>query len=1125
MNQLISELVLSSSSLRFPRSFKSHLLHLTLFHSTNTSGARWKGKGRAQDLEKTEETGDYEGSFGRSAPPIRPNALRQKHILAQNSCLRPVQFRTSPSFIMFSRCIASTATIPKRQSATYSTSGASDDLTRFRSSISKQDVHKAWDAYFSLRDRGDISSQLRSNELLSLAHLSATDDVLLALAKKHSAKEAFQRWGEQLACIEADLRNGYTGSSADTFGRRCALLASLALKGDMSGVLLNLDSLVGFVNSEQHCEHAVDLFRVILYAVCAHDSPTASLNFFLNHHRLFRRILDHKGEKGPQNRSIDQNSPFTRAFSFCIPRISNLEDYIRDWAATDSADKLRLVWMTRILLRVLCNQHNCSLQALSAYEAFTRNGVPVEYRLTLELVRALAKEDHYHHANPIFSTVKPEESDVKAYYEETGLYLFSRQGDMEESQKLYDRLVSRRGANPAFATHILVASARSGGVTSVMKTFDEAFNSRTKIIPNHHHFGVVINAFVEENDTAGMNDWIARMADAGFPPDLATFNTVLKMFAAREDFESLRSLLEHMRGSGIQPDLTSYTIIIALLARRRDPIAAEEVYRRIIDEGMNPDTRAVAAIMNAHVEAGSWGGVIRAFDFFRSASPSFRRARLDISIVNTLLKAYVLIGAPLDRVTTIFQSLGANHLKPSDHTFALLIQSACEAGRMDVAARLFVEMERLASDWTTALHVNAYAMTILMSGYLRLGEKSRAKAIYEDMVQRGVEPTSVTYNAIISAYANEKSEDSIKVALDFLKTITTDTGNKSMWKAPKHGFLTPLEHIHNPLLYAFSKKLNAGEVERLYEEMLAIDGGKPTIASLTLLLDAYRRSGDIDSVEKLWAEIFELGLKFFDADAVLSADEQRALQLRTQRRTDVLAVPLSIYVDAMSASGRHVEIAETWVLMQARGFQFDAHNWNHLVVALVRAGQPARAFHIVENVILKYKSQAEFKSRERPEEVDSPLLFTSERDAEAALSEPPIPNDRAAGRRAVLVARTRHLEIPRNEDEADYAHDLQVLQQISPAWNIWRPHNATLSVLSDTLNRLESGRLLEQSTQSDDPNAEMQEAIDLARRIHETYPQTVDYIHSWERRNRYSRRRSQFFDDHTEESVTNIRYN
>lgn len=122
--------------------------------------------------------------------------------------------------------------------------------------------------------------------------------------------------------------------------------------------------------------------------------------------------------------------------------------------------------------------------------------------------------------------------------------------------------------------------------------------------------------------------------------------------------------------------------------------------------------------------------------------------------------------------------------------------------------------------------------------------------------------------------------------------------------------------------------------------------------------------------------------------------------------------------------------------------------------------------------------------------------------------------------------------MPMNEDPDDYAHDLHVLLQISPAWNVWRPHEATLSVLSRVLSRLQSGRLRyfsssfeEGMDQEEDPEAAMHEAIEIARRIHRRFPQTVRWLFEWEREDRYRVSRAEFFDRHTEQSVSTIQYN
>lgn len=69
-------------------------------------------------------------------------------------------------------------------------------------------------------------------------------------------------------------------------------------------------------------------------------------------------------------------------------------------------------------------------------------------------------------------------------------------------------------------------------------------------------------------------------------------------------------------------------------------MGAEAVFKRALKEGVVSDNRMIVA-MNAHVEGGSWMGVIRAYDYLVSACVT----ALSLEVYNTLMKAYVLIGA------------------------------------------------------------------------------------------------------------------------------------------------------------------------------------------------------------------------------------------------------------------------------------------------------------------------------------------------------------------------------------------------------------------------------------------------------------------------------------------------
>jgi len=113
------------------------------------------------------------------------------------------------------------------------------------------------------------------------------------------------------------------------------------------------------------------------------------------------------------------------------------------------------------------------------------------------------------------------------------------------------------------------------------------------------------------------------------------------------------------------------------------------------------------------------------------------------------------------------------------------------------------------------------------------------------------------------------------------------------------------------------------------------------------------------------------------------------------------------------------------------------------------------------------------------------------------------------------------LLVPDEEHQDDFAHPLHVLYQISPSWSMWRPHDATLSVLVRVLARLESGmparpmqpnyegQLVEEEKDEDETKrrARINLAAEIMDRIYTNYPNTVGIVKDHERRkhrNRYS---------------------
>ncbi|KAG1755441.1 hypothetical protein EDB19DRAFT_1823036 [Suillus lakei] len=733
----------------------------------------------------------------------------------------------------------------------------------------------------------------------------------------------------------------------------------------------------------------------------------------------------------------------------------------------------------------------------------------IQVDLQLQVVRSLVRADSFIRANELYRTISESTNTRHKFFISTGMFLAAHQGDIDRAEEYYTQLSMARWTTSQDRATLMHAYAVAGRVGKVVELFHEFFpdtkNSRLTSKPSIVHYTIVVYAHAERADYDGLNFWLQAMSKAGLVPDIYVYSIILKSFATRGEVESVSAVLDQMRAADIMPTRVLYTTVISLLAHRRDPVSAEAVYKRALREGITPDRKMITSLMNAHVEAGSWAGVVRVFDYLKSSRTP--RLRLSVEVYNTLLKAYVLIGAPFHVVSAIFRKLEAMGVQPNGRMYTLIIQSACDAGYMNIANKIFAEMQVAAKDWQTTYRVDAFVLTIIMAGHLRLGDKRSAKAVYDDMCERGIQPTSATFHHILRAYGNERTEESFQIAEGFLKTIMV--GESSASWIPPQTRAAALEHVYGPLMLAYTKSDKPEEVERLFQTMLDA-GGEPSLSSLSVLLDAYRRSGDIEAIHGLWPQIWQLALRFSKTDSLFEGEDDNPSD-PTKRQGNLLCVPLSIYIDALSAAGEHFVIAEMWGQARSHGFSFDSHNWNHLSVALVRAGEPERAFEIVERVLLPYQRQSEAMLRDRDLSPDSPLTFDiSPADVSKPASQSPMHRSERRAYQSKIATKRSGDALEMDPTSDDFAHPLHVLHQISPSWNVWRPHRAVLDLLSGVLCHLGSGMPVQPvgdnnsapqalGPNSDDVFTRGKLAREMLDRIYLNYPDTIQAIRLHER--------------------------
>lgn len=972
---------------------------------------------------------------------------------------------------------------------------------------------RAWSVYSEALTAGALD-QIEDSILLKFA--TRLVERAESLYSSSVSLEELRSWGTRIHAILGELHREDLNED-QAFAHKCIMSRASALMDSLEEPMALIDETKDGYLEDRHRALMIPVYEAVFLSLVHHRSPYGGLVFLLNEWKTISSYTVSRKRMTLPGVLVAPAGSLRKTVHKVLRDIEMpalvLADHRRVW---DKEQKMRA---GELLIQVL-SEADLPEDALDVLEEMQAQSLTPSLMIRLTLVRALVRADSFELANSIFWRVTeslPAGPTFK-YHLSTGLYLFAHQGDTGRAEEFYELLQKQGWVSPPDVATLMHASAAIGDTKGVVALFHKFFpedgegDSRAGAV-SILHYTSVIYAHAQQSDFDGMNHWLEKMAKAGIMPDAYVYGIVLQSFARRHDVESMAAVMDQMRSTGIRPNYVAYTTVLSVLARRRDPVAAEAMYKQALQDGIVPDRKMLLTLMNAHVEAGSWRGVIRVFDYMKASR--LRHLRLTPAVYNTLLKAYVLIGAPFRVVSELFDKLRDVKIRPDAYTFALLMQSACDAGEMDVAADIFQQMETLSEHWQSSLHINAYVMTILMAGYLRAGDRQRAKAVYDGMRERGIQPTSVTFASIIKAYGNEKTEESLQMAEDFLASLVDSDPSDRVWERTAGSRAAALDNIYAPLMTVYARDADPENVERLYQGMLDA-GGEPTIGLLTMLLDAYRRKGDVQAALKIWPQIFQIGLDMSQVGPLFQGQELS--QEHTERRNStLLCIPLSIYIDALSAAGLHIEIALTWKKLQMLGFSFDSHNWNHLAVALVRAGELERAFEILERVILPYQMQSERILRTRERDPDSPFLFDQPPPEDNLPETAAAPANRRAARRAEAIETASSwmgslAEVDEGRDD-DFAHQLHVLHQISPSWNQWRPHAVTLDVLAWTLEKLERGQVIEpirpDQDSSDHPEQDEDEDARLARvrlcgeiydRILSNYHQAVLAVQEHKRR-------------------------
>ena len=482
----------------------------------------------------------------------------------------------------------------------------------------------------------------------------------------------------------------------------------------------------------------------------------------------------------------------------------------------------------------------------------------------------------------------------------------------------------------------LICAASRGDVAAV-RSYTGPGAPRTE-----EHAFWLLRALVRHNDVCGARDvfWEAtqRFASERLYGEMARMTARLGRTADALDVAA------QLQGAGMACSVSTLTYLVQALGHACLPERAAALIAWQRAQGMRPPLRVYTALMTAYIRAGHYVAAQGIFAWLEKQPEAALRP--NTSAYNTLLKACVHKGTPVKYIVPFLLDMRRRGLVPDARTYALVMQSACDSGRVLLAEHLFqLADDTLTGGATLALH------TILLHAYLRHNNHERARAMIDQLEHRGIQPSHITHAILVHSYAHG-TESHLAMAHQLVMRLL-DEPQERTWEVPVLEQGMRWHHLLVPLIDAHGKRGDVWEAERLFRRL--VDSGEPlSPQALTVLMNAYRAVGDVNQVLRLWDELYATLVMRAASDAA-AADMLAGQATGTPSigpfQRNMLCIPLSLAIDTASRAGRHERVAEIWTRAKRDGLSFDVHNYNHLCRALVRADRLGDALRIVEQVL------------------------------------------------------------------------------------------------------------------------------------------------------------------------------
>ncbi|XP_059630669.1 pentatricopeptide repeat-containing protein At1g77360, mitochondrial [Cornus florida] len=302
--------------------------------------------------------------------------------------------------------------------------------------------------------------------------------------------------------------------------------------------------------------------------------------------------------------------------------------------------------------------------------------------------------------------------------------------------------------NLAAFNGLLSALCKSKNVRKAQEIFD---NMKDRFVPDSKTYSILLEGWGRDPNLPKAREIFREMVEMSCNPDIVTYGIMVDILCKAGRVDEAIEIVKDMDSTGCRPTSFIHSVLVHTYGIENRIEDAVDTFLEMERNGVKADVAMYNALISAFCKVNKFQNVYKVLNEMdcKGVTPNSRTCNI---IINSLIGH-----GETDKAFRVFRRM-IRVCKPDADTYTIMIKMFCDRDELEMALKVWRFMKK--KQFVPSMHT----FSALINGLCEKANASEACVLMEEMIERGIQPSRVTFGRLRQLLIKKGRED----VLEFL---------------------------------------------------------------------------------------------------------------------------------------------------------------------------------------------------------------------------------------------------------------------------------------------------------------------------------------------------------------------